>query len=243
MEVILNHLVTVGLQTGPMVAVAVVIMLSSASREVSLPWLGIALGLVLLEDFLLTGAWMLVPQPESWGQWNWTGKALALAGTICIATLPAFGLARCGFTWRQKPGSWLAWAVVATVCVGLLAVAVLNGDGRPDPADTIAFQWTMPGLEEEAFYRGTLLFALDRAFLARRDLYGARVGPAMLLGAILFGSVHGISRHAGTIEILPLIFASHFAAGLLLVWVRTRTGSLLAAVVGHNVGNGVFALV
>lgn len=241
-NVVLNHLVTVSIQTAPMMIVAVFLLLSSASRETRSEWLVIALGLILLEDFLITSCWTMVPQPESWGPWNWTGKALALAGSVCVATLGTFGLANCGFTLRQKPGSGIAWLAGAIVCAGILCVAIYNGIGEPQSAGTIAFHWTMPGLEEQAFYRGTLLFALDRAFTARKTIFGVEVGAGVVLSAILLAGFHGLTRHDGNLDIKPLVFGANVAAGLFLGWLRVRTGSLLAPMVIQNVGDGVFAL-
>jgi len=241
-NLVLNHLVTVSMQTAPMVLVAAVIMMSSAARETRLEWLAVAIGLVLLEDFLLTGCWTAVPQPESWGQWNWTGKALALAGSVLVATLPQFGLANCGLTLKQNKGSGIAWLIGGIVCAAMLCVALYAGPGHPQTADTIAFHWTMPGLEEQLFYRGTLLFVLDRAFLARKTILGAEVGPGLLLSAVLLAGFHGLTRHDGNLDIKPLIFGTNLAAGLILGWLRARTGSLLAPLVVQNVGDGVFTL-
>ena len=52
-------------------------------------------------------------------------------------------------------------------------VIALIFPGNPASGEDIAFQLTMPGLEEELFYRGILLFALDQAFTGRRRFLGS----------------------------------------------------------------------
>ena len=47
-----------------------------------------------------------------------------------------------------------------------------------DPADleTIVFQWTMPGIDEELFYQRVLLFAMNEAFKSRVSVLGRKLG-------------------------------------------------------------------
>ncbi len=61
-------------------------------------WLIVAAALVLLNDLLLTRAYGLLPALLPDSDWNWEGKILALAATLAIAALPAFGWRRVGLT-------------------------------------------------------------------------------------------------------------------------------------------------
>jgi len=54
-------------------------------------WLLTAAGLVLLNDFLLTRGYGVLPHLLPPTHWNWQGKVLALAATLVIAALPMFG--------------------------------------------------------------------------------------------------------------------------------------------------------
>lgn len=240
-HLILNHLYTVGLQTGPMVLLGILLVLSSASREFAFRWALIAVALILIEDVLLTSLWLTIPQPASWGQWNWTGKALALAGSLLIATLPWFGLDAVGLRMFQAPGSGIAWIACAVVCVGIIATVLLFGGNPYQGTDTVIYQAGLAAPEEEIFYRGLLFVALDRAFLERREIYGAKVGPAVLLTALCFAMVHGLSRGGSEIDVRPILFGTYLIVGLFLGWVRARTGSLLAPIGVHVLGNAVLA--
>lgn len=233
-------LVSILLQALPMLLLAG--LLAASGRAGFNPrWFAVAIALVLLNDLLLTRFYDLFSGIGG-SNWNWIGKLLALAATLAIAALPSFGFRRSGITLRQLPGSWAAWAVTGALGIFFLGLALATGDGRPEDADTIAFQWTMPGFEEETFYRGILLLALNESFAARRRILGAEMGWGALLGSLLFGAVHGLSYGDGGIGFEPIPVAITFVSALLLVWLRERTGSIAAPIVAHNVGNGVFTL-
>jgi hypothetical protein len=237
----LTEMISMNVQLAPMLALAALLALLSRG-SFNLRWLLVAILLIYLHNAFLTNFLWQVKQPEEWGKWNWLGKFLALGFILAVACLPGFGLRRSGITLRQAPGSRIAWLVTLALCLFFLALAIFTGDGRPSDPDHIAFQWTMPGLEEEALYRGILLLALNEAFSARRRILGADMGWGALLSSLMFGAVHGLSYEDGAIGVEPFAFAATFVSALILVWLRERTGSIAAPIVGHNVGNGVFTL-
>lgn len=135
-------------------------------------WLLIAALLVAINDALLTGVYGTMPNLLPDSDWNWQGKLLALVATLAIAALPIFGWRRVGLTLAQAPGSLKsALPVLVLYCAFFVGIAVAFPGGTASGED-IAFQLTMPGLEEEPFYRGILLFALDRAFAGRVRFLG-----------------------------------------------------------------------
>ena len=133
----------------------------------------------------------------------------------------------------------IAFAVLALVIFGF---AFHLGDGPAD-LDTILFQWSMPGIEEELFYRGVLLLALNEAFAVGR---GARpalgIGWGGLLSSVAFGLGHALFWRADGPSFDAMAFAMTGGPALLLVWFRNRTGSLVLPVLAHNVVNGAFVL-
>lgn len=207
-----------------------------------LHWLVAALAMNLVYQALLTRGFWLVPDPFPDAAWNWAGKLVAFGGTLIVMTLPAFGWAKCGVRLDQGP-RWRGALVLFAVLAGLFFwLAISGADGKPDDAETIAFQWTMPGLDEEFFYRGTLLLALNEAFRPRVNVLGAPIGYGGLLTTILFGLTHALSYEAGGFDIDPMTFAMTGIPALLLLWLRERTGSLLMPVIGHNIANGASTL-
>lgn len=201
-------------------------------------WLLGAALLVAVNDALLTRVYGTLPNlmPEG-SSWNWQGKLLALAATLAIAALPAFGWRRVGLTLEQGPGSLRAAVpVVALYCAFFLALALAFPNDRPTVED-VAFQLTMPGLEEETFYRGLLLFALYCAFPGRVRLLGVNWGWGAVLSCVLFGLTHAFGFADGQFSFDPLVMTLTALPSFIAVWVALRTGSVLLPVVMHNFGN------
>lgn len=212
-------------------------------RRFSWRWLLVAAALVLVNDALLTNGYGRIPElfPES--DWNWQGKGLALLATLLIASLPAFGRRRSGLTLTQAAGSLTASIPMALLYIGFFTGLALLFPTEPATAETIAFQLTMPGLEEEPFYRGVLLFALDRAFLARKRLLGVEWGWGALLSCLLFGLAHALGFSDGGFAFDPLTMALTAVPSVVGVWLVLRTRSVLLPVVLHNFGNAITLLI
>lgn len=101
----------------------------------------------------------------------------------------------------------------------------------------------MPGLEEELFYRGILLFALDQAFRGRKRLLGVDWGWGAVLSCMLFGMTHAFGYSDGTFSFDAITMALTAIPSFIAVWVRLRTGSLLLPVLLHNLGNTLSLIV
>lgn len=205
-------------------------------------WLLIAALLVAVNDALLTRCYGWLPDAIG-GSWNWQGKLLALAATLAVAALPAFGWRRTGFTLAQARGSLAAVLPVAAIYCAIFVVIALVFPGERASGEDIAFQLTMPGLEEEPFYRGILLLALDRAFTGRVRFAGVDWGWGAVLSSILFGLAHAFGFAHGGFSFDPATMALTALPALLVVWMRLRTGSLLLPVLLHNFGNAFSLLV
>lgn len=236
----MNGLIALGGVLTILLLVGVAVGLMDRTRF-STRWLMAAALLVALNDALLTRGYGVLPDMLG-GSWNWQGKLLALAATLAIAALPMFGWRKVGVTLAQAPGSLrAALPVMALYCAFFVAIA-LAFPSDPVSGEDIAFQLTMPGLEEEPFYRGVLLFALDRAFLGRWRFLGVDWGWGALLSCLLFGMAHAFGYSQGQFSFDALTMALTALPSLIAVWVRLRTESVLLPVVMHNFGN-VFPMV
>lgn len=205
-------------------------------------WLIVAALLVAINDLCLTGAYRLVPDVIG-GEWNWQGKLLALCATLAIAALPAFGWARSGLRLSQKAGSLKAAVpVVLAYCAFFVAIALAFPGGKTS-AEEVAFQLTMPGLEEEPFYRGILLLALDRAFTRRVRFLGVDWGWGAVLSCGLFGMAHAFGFSDGHFSFDAMTMALTALPSFIAVWLRVRTGSLLFPILLHNFGNALSLLI
>lgn len=211
--------------------------------RLSVRWLLIAAGLVLLNDAMLTNGYGLLPRLLPNSDWNWQGKILALVVTLIVVALPAFGRRNTGLTLSQAPGSLKIALPVAGLYIGLfLALALTFPNDAPSP-ETVAFQLTLPGFEEEPFYRGILLLALGRAFAGRVRFLGVEWGLGAVLSCVLFGLAHAFGYGDGQFSFDPLTMALTAVPSVIAVWLVLKTRSLLLPVLLHNFGNAVMLLI
>lgn len=210
---------------------------------VSVRWLAVAAALVLLNDMLLTNVYGLLPEflPES--EWNWQGKALALLGTLAVASLPAFGWRESGLTLRQAPGSLKVAAGAAAAYTAVFLGLALAFPNEPASSERMAFQLTMPGFEEEPFYRGLLLLALYSAFTARKRLLGVDWSWGAAVSCALFGLAHAFGYSDAGFAFDPLTMLLTAGPSVLAVWLALRTRSVLLPILLHNFGNAIMLLV
>ena len=212
-------------------------------RHFALRWLLVAALLVAINDALLTRIYGTAPNLLAGTDWNWEGKVLALAATLAIAAHPMFTWRKVGLTLAHAPGSIRAALPVALLyCAFFVAIAVAFPSGTASGED-IAFQLTMPGLEEEPFYRGILLFALDRAYTGRRRFLGVDWSWGAMISCLLFGMTHAFGFFGGHFSFDALTMALTALPALIAVWLRLRTGSLLLPVILHDFGNAITMLI
>lgn len=205
-------------------------------RRFSWRWLVVAALLVAVNDAFLTGFYGRLPDVIG-GSWNWQGKLLALAATLAIAASPAFGWRRAGLTLTQAPGSLKAALPVAALYCAFFVVIAMAFPGGSSTGEDIAFQLTLPGLEEEPFYRGVLLFALCQAFTGTKRFLGVDWSWGAVLSCALFGLAHAFGFSNGAFSFDPMTMALTALPSFIAVWLRLRTGSLLLPILLHNFGN------
>lgn len=205
-------------------------------------WLLVAALLVAVNDALLTRIYGMAPDLLPGSDLNWQGKALALLATLAIAAHPAFQWRRVGLTLAHIPGSLKAALPVALLYCAFFVSIALAFPGGTASGEDFAFQLTLPGLEEEPFYRGILLFALDRAYTGRVRLLGVDWGWGAVLSCALFGMAHAFGFSAGHFSFDAPTMALTALPAFIAVWLRLRTGSLLLPVVLHNFGNAITML-
>lgn len=210
---------------------------------VSARWLLVASGLVLLNDVLLTNGYGLLPSLVPAGDYNWQGKLLALGATVAVASTRAFSWRDTGLTLRQESQGRTWVAVVCVLYSGVfLGLALLLPNESASP-EQFAFQLTMPGIEEETFYRGVLLLALFRAFPERKQLLGVEWSWGAIVSCALFGLAHAFGFRHGRFEFDPLTMLLTGGPSLVAVWLALRTRSVLLPIVLHNFGNTIVLLV
>lgn len=204
-------------------------------------WLFGALALMTAYDALLTRGYGHIPIQFWPSDWNWEGKAMALALSLTVALL--LGARRCGLTLRQDRQGLKGALILSGLLVALFLGLALYFPTPPLNPDELAFQLTMPGLDEELFYRGVLLLMLNEAFARPLRVLGAPMGWGALISSIAFGLAHALGYDDGAFTFDAMTMALTGGPALLLVWVREKTGSLLLPVLLHNFANAIFLIV
>jgi len=96
----------------------------------------------------------------------------------------------------------------------------------PPPVDLVLTQVLGIAVPEEMFYRGYVQTAIDDAFRFRFQLFGASLGPGVVLASLVFALGH-FATHAHPAR-LTVFFPS-----LVFGWLRARTGGIGASVLFH----------
>ncbi len=178
--------------------------------------------------------------------WNWTGKMYAIAGSVVTYLLYRKVFRHHDFfTWKQLPGSLRPVSVVAAILLIPTIVGAFFLPKKPFDAETLGFQLTMPGLDEEASYRGIML-----GFLLTALSGPIRIGkyslnhPGVWVTAILFGLVHGFQLTPDwAFRMNGGYFSQTFLTGWLLAWVTVESRSIAFPIVLHNLINFLAILI
>ena len=180
----------------------------------------------------------VVPEPAFMAELslNWYGKGLAILGTLTMLYyLPGVSFRAAGVCWKQTEGS--LGPVVTTAVMTILSATIISGIVSTSPNTTLewlAFQATMPGLDEELFMRGLLLLLLHQAFGKNLRFWGIETGWGLWLTTLLFGLLHGVAwTDAGLALNFPAIVMTG-TIGFVEGWLRERSGSLVAPILFHN---------
>jgi membrane protease YdiL (CAAX protease family) len=166
--------------------------------------------------------------------------------------------------WRlPAPGSLRAVlpAVLVLSSAFLVNAYLARHSARPLWFAEQLFYATLPGLEEELFYRGALLGLLGRVFARTVPLPGTRTSWGGLMGVLLFALGHGLKYPTELLNwfhrphgwhyvgawLWPAYFSSGevvyvLAMGSFLLWVRERTASCWPAVATHCLLNSCVAV-
>ncbi|MGE5624045.1 MAG: lysostaphin resistance A-like protein [Bacillota bacterium] len=179
----------------------------------------------------------------SWGHYNWQGKVLETAWPVLLAfSVTAFAPAKIGLTLPREPRSWriLGYTCLLYVLVMVPLLLYLAGGHPKFGADLPAYVYegTMPGLAEEFAYRGVLLALLNEAFGRPWKFAGIRLGWGFVIVTAMFGFLHGIDATSfGDFHIYWSGMIFPVLTGVVLAWLRERTGSVWPGVLFHNFVN------
>lgn len=208
-------------------ALAVLIAASFAARSEGRMWARRAVALLALYLIALALAgWLL---PTAWVAW---GSAVAAFAVLLTAqpfvSLGVLKQAEIGLT-APRPGTMRVVALAIGLALLLNVVVMLVRGAAPvRPAGTMVAAVLVAAVLEELVFRGVLLALLDRALPQRWRIAGAYIGWGGVALTVAFVALHGLR---------PGLLAGVMPAALLYLWLRERTGSLLAPIAAHLAWN------
>ena len=168
------------------------------------------------------------------GSWNWDGKIYGIVCGIAIYFIFRRQLSNNNFFTIKQDKVGLKSAL--KVAIAILSIAILGGvvnDGEFN-IETLLFQISMPGIDEEIMYRGVLLGLMCSALRAGGAAWR---NPAIIIHAVLFGPVHSLSRGAGALHFnsVNLMWTGLLGYGFGYITMKTR--SILIPMLTHNLYN------
>lgn len=186
-----------------------------------------------------------IPYPNALANlhYNWIQKAIVFL--VCAFIIwRSRKVNECGFTIPDKPSGFGLALLVGSLFAGL---DLLFSQISPMQIDreTVFFQLTMPGLEEEILYRGLMLYFLDTALGTNWKFLGVQFGWGAIITSALFALGHlMIFDTSFQIQIYPspLAWVNQFFFAMVMCWLRYYTNSVWTAMLAHNLDNGLMAL-
>lgn len=168
------------------------------------------------------------------GNWNWNGKIYGILSGIAIYFIfrQQFN-DNDFFTLKQnkeglKAALKVAFALISVFSLsGILSIKEFN-------LETLLFQITMPGIDEEIMFRGILLGLMCSAL---RNTNKAYKNPAIIINGILFVLAHSLIFQNGKVAFNTGAFIGTGMVGYALAYITIKTRSILIPMLTHNLSN------
>lgn len=168
------------------------------------------------------------------GSWNWDGKIYGIVCGVAIYFIFRRQFNENNFFTLKQNKEGLKSALKFVVAI--LAIAILGGvvNEKEFNLETLLFQISMPGIDEEIMYRGVLLGLMCSAL---RTGGAAWRSPAIIINAVLFGLVHSLTLGDGALQFNSVNFIWTAILGYSFGYITIKTRSILIPMLTHNLYN------
>lgn len=182
------------------------------------------------------GDWL----PDIPGRYNWEGKLVAIALSLCIIGIVFKGKrTTIGLTFRQDgPFRNIAFMIAVFLVIAWTAACLFKFQGvRSEPISDFLYQLTMPTIEEELWYRGILYAMLFQGFTPKNSQLPSK--SAIILAALLISLSFWGAHSIGSDGEWGFIFdtmknLTSLGFGMIFILVRIGTGSLVLPMILHS---------
>jgi len=173
--------------------------------------------------------------------WNWDGKIYTIISSILFLILYKKYTLKDYFLTFNQENKFLQKGVLIIISLLILRITLMFfAPTKLLNLETLFYQFSMPGIGEEIAYRGIMLGLLTKILKSKNLILNSSVWVT----AILFGLAHGFSLSSEfsiTFNIQP--FLRTMIYGLIWGWITIKSGSILLALISHNLGNGIGNLI
>lgn len=173
------------------------------------------------------------------GNWNWSGKLYAiLFSVVFLLFYRKYPMKDYFLTFKQKHTFLKKGIFIIGFILLVQLILAFYSMSRSLNFETLLFQLSMPGIDEEIM-RGINLGLLSKILDSKTFIFS----PAVWVTGILFGFAHGlfITQDFGIMFKLPS-FLRTMIYGLIWGWITVKSGSIMLALLSHNLGNGLTKL-
>lgn len=172
-------------------------------------------------------------------KWQWVGKVAGLLlGIFFVYRNKLISKKELGWTLRfnvasVKPVLSLLLLILAARLSFYLLFEPIS---KYFDLETVLFQGVLVGFCDELLFRGILLALLNRIFSGKENLFGFPLSFGILITSVLYGLTQGFILGEGfhlQINLIRILLG--FFVGLIAALLKERSGSLLPAVIFHNI--------
>lgn len=178
------------------------------------------------------------------GDWNWSGKIYSIIISVIFLFLHGrTKLKDYNITFKQNENS----LIVSLFLILFLIVfaSVLGFGAKPISFDfeRFAYQFSMPGLDEELAYRGIMLGLLSQIFVPLTVFKKYKLNLSIFITSILFGLIHSLYiKNDFSVTFNSYYFSITFITGFVQGYISFKSGSVLLPIIGHNLYNTVLQI-
>ena len=123
----------------------------------------------------------------------------------------------------------------------LRMIGLANREGTPG-LEFLLYQATLPGIAEELAYRGVIQTQLNKILGQPWKLFKVPLGWGFIVTAVIFWAIHAFRVEGLSLSFYWQTLTLQMVVGLVLGWMRERSGSILPGVMAHNLVNLVWTL-
>ncbi|PCI35467.1 MAG: CPBP family intramembrane metalloprotease [Flavobacteriaceae bacterium] len=180
------------------------------------------------------------------GDWNWSGKLLAIIGSLIFYSFFKNNFYPHHFlTIKQEKKSLRRIIIIIAV---ISVISIIGGflfNNESWNLETLFFQLTLPGMDEEIAYRGIMLGILSSILSEKIRIFKITISnPSIWIIGILFGLIHALKLNSDwELSFNILYFVETFILGTVWGWMAVKSKSILLPIISHNLSNTFMSLI